>query len=92
MSCWGTDRQGDPRGVCLECLDPGSRFCLKDLGALGEGLTQLGLGVHALQKSCLEGLALKSFWVCSLGKPGGLIGSGVLMLGSKGRLRAGEPP
>lgn len=27
-----------------------------------------------------------------MGNPGGLIGSGVLMLGSKGRLRAGEPP
>lgn len=28
----------------------GSRFCLNDLGALGEGLTQLGLNVRALPK------------------------------------------
>lgn len=48
LSCWGAERQGDPRGACLKCQDPW--FCLDHLCALGQSLTPSGLSVHFLPK------------------------------------------
>ena len=67
---------------------PRAQLCLSGLGALGWGQGADSFGPQP--KTRLEGLTLNPSGVCcSTGKPGGLTVSALLILGSKGRLRAG---
>lgn len=55
-SCWGAERQG----ACLECWDPGAQVSPGGSVCLGTGLAPPGPPC-LYQKSCLEGLSLKSW-------------------------------